>query len=141
MVAQGKIKVLLGKVGLDTHDREVKILTMALRDAGMEVIYTGIAQTPEQIVETAVQEDVDVIGLSFLIGEYLYYTRKVVELLAEKKVKDIPVLVGGIIPKGDIPKLKELGVKEVFRADSSLEDIISCIRSIYRGQKQEHSME
>lgn len=122
-----KIRVLLGKVGLDTHDRGVKILTMALRDAGMEVIYSGTRQTPAQIAETAIQEDVDVIGLSFLIGEHLLYTRQVMELLAGRKAKDFLVIAGGVIPKGDIPALKEAGVQEVFRADTMIKEIVDYI--------------
>lgn len=122
-----KIRVLLGKVGLDTHDRGVKILTMALRDAGMEVIYSGTRQTPAQIAETAIQEDVDVIGLSFLIGEHLLYTRQVMELLAGRKAKDFLVIAGGVIPKGDIPALKEAGVQEVFRADTMIGEIVDYI--------------
>jgi len=122
-----KIRVLMAKVGLDTHDRGVKVLTMMLRDAGMEVIYTGTHCTPEEVVGTAIEEDVDVIGLSFMIGEYMVYTKAIVDLLAEKGVEDTLILVGGIVPKRDIPALKAIGVEEVFRADSLIADIVRCI--------------
>lgn len=103
---------------------------MMLRDAGMEVIYTGLFQTPEMIVETALQEDVDIIGLSFLSGEHLIYTQEVVNLLKDKGVDHLPVLVGGVIPKVDVPELKQMGACEVFRADTPIDDIVDFIKAL-----------
>ena len=111
---RGKIRVLIAKPGLDGHDRGAKVVSLALRDAGMEVIYTGIRQTAEKIVETAIQEDVDAIGLSILSGTHMHYFKKVIELLKEEGADDIVVWGGGIIPKSDLPELKEMGVDEVF---------------------------
>ncbi|MGH3147386.1 MAG: cobalamin B12-binding domain-containing protein [Rubrobacter sp.] len=108
------IRVVVAKVGLDGHDRGAKIIARALRDAGMEVIYTGLHQTPEQVVEAAIQEDADAIGISILSGAHMTLVPKVVDLLAQNEADDILVFVGGTIPKGDIPRLKELGVGEVF---------------------------
>jgi len=102
---------------------------MMLRDAGMEVIYTGLFQTPETMVQAALQEDVDLIGLSFLCGEHLFYTEEIINLLKEKNVDHLPILVGGVIPKVDVPKLKQMGVCEVFRADTPIDDIIDFINS------------
>jgi len=109
-----KIRVLIAKPGLDGHDRGAKVVARALRDAGMEVIYTGLRQTPEQIVETAIQEDVDVIGLSILSGAHTHLFPKVMELLKENCIKDIIVMGGGVIPKEDIPELKKAGIAEIF---------------------------
>jgi len=111
---RGKIRVLIAKPGLDGHDRGAKVVSLALRDAGMEVIYTGIRQTAEKIVETAIQEDVDAIGLSILSGTHMHYFKKVIELLKEEGADDIVVWGGGIIPKSDLPELREMGVDEVF---------------------------
>ena len=111
---KGKIRVLIAKPGLDGHDRGAKVVALALRDAGMEVIYTGIRQTPEKIVKTAIQEDVDAIGLSILSGTHKHYFKKVIELLKEEGADDIVVWGGGIIPKSDIPELKKMGVDELF---------------------------
>ena len=108
------IRVVVAKVGLDGHDRGAKIIARALRDAGMEVIYTGLHQTPEQVVETAIQEDADAIGVSILSGAHMTLVPKIVDLLKENEADDIHVFVGGTIPKGDIPKLKERGVGEIF---------------------------
>ena len=108
------IRVVVAKVGLDGHDRGAKIIARALRDAGMEVIYTGLHQTPEQVVEAAIQEDADAIGISILSGAHMTLVPKIMDLLAENEADDILVFVGGTIPKGDIKKLKELGVGEVF---------------------------
>ena len=108
------IRVVVAKVGLDGHDRGAKIIARALRDAGMEVIYTGLHQTPEQVVEAAIQEDADAIGISILSGAHMTLVPKVVELLSENDASDILVFVGGTIPKEDIPKLKEMGVGEIF---------------------------
>jgi methylmalonyl-CoA mutase C-terminal domain/subunit len=109
-----KIRVLVAKPGLDSHDRGAKIVARALRDAGMEVIYTGLRQTPEQIVETALQEDVDVVGLSILSGAHPTLFPKVMQLLKKKGMTDVVVFAGGIIPQEDIPALKRIGIKEVF---------------------------
>jgi methylmalonyl-CoA mutase C-terminal domain/subunit len=108
------IRVVVAKVGLDGHDRGAKIIARALRDAGMEVIYTGLHQTPEQIVEASIQEDADAIGVSILSGAHMTLVPKIIELLEKNEAEDILVFVGGTIPKGDIEKLKELGVGEVF---------------------------
>src|SRR5918999_1074494 len=108
------IRVVVAKVGLDGHDRGAKIIARALRDAGMEVVYTGLHQTPEQIVETAIQEDADAIGISILSGAHMTLIPRIVELLEENEAEDILVFCGGTIPKDDIPKLKEAGVGEIF---------------------------
>jgi methylmalonyl-CoA mutase C-terminal domain/subunit len=123
----GKIRVVIAKPGLDGHDRGAKIVARALRDAGMEVIYTGLRQSPEQIVAAAEQEDAGVIGLSILSGAHLPICRRIVELLEEKGMSDVRLFVGGIIPAQDIPELKKLGVAEVFLPGSSTEDIIRLI--------------
>ncbi|MEA1921537.1 MAG: cobalamin B12-binding domain-containing protein [Pseudomonadota bacterium] len=124
-----KIKVLIAKPGLDGHDRGAKVVSRALRDAGMEVIYTGIRQTPEQIVATAVQEDVDSIGLSCLSGAHNKLFPKVVNLLQEKGAGDVLVFGGGIIPDEDIPGLKDAGVSEIFLPGTSTEDTIEFIKN------------
>lgn len=124
-----KIKVLVAKPGLDGHDRGAKVVSRALRDAGMEVIYTGIRQTPEQIVATAVQEDVDSIGLSCLSGAHNKLFPKVVALLQEKGAGDVLVFGGGIIPDEDIPGLKEAGIAEIFLPGTSTEDTIAFIEN------------
>ena len=112
--AQRKIRVLIAKPGLDSHDRGAKIVARALRDAGMEVIYTGLRQTPEQIVETALQEDVGVIGLSILSGAHTTLFPRIMQLLKKNKLTDLLVFAGGIIPQEDVPAIKKLGIKEVF---------------------------
>ena len=122
-----KIRVLIAKPGLDGHDRGAKVVARALRDGGMEVVYTGLRQTPEQIVAAAAQEDVDAVGLSILSGAHLPICRRVIELLGEKKMEAVRVFVGGIIPAQDIPVLKALGVVEVFLPGSSLLDVIRVI--------------
>jgi len=124
-----KIRVLIAKPGLDGHDRGAKIIARALRDAGMEVIYTGLRQSPEQIVAAAAQEDVDAIGLSILSGAHLPICRRLRELLAEKGMESVKVFVGGIIPSQDIPELKTLGVSEVFLPGASTQDVIRLIQS------------
>jgi methylmalonyl-CoA mutase C-terminal domain/subunit len=131
MAAEGKIRVLVAKPGLDGHDRGAKVLALALRDAGMEVIYTGLRQTPELIAAAAIQEDVDVVGLSCLSGAHLHLFPRVVELLAEQGADDIMVIGGGIIPENDIPELKAKGTREVFGPGSSTEDIVAYIREQY----------
>lgn len=127
----GKVmRVLVAKPGLDGHDRGAKVVAKALRDAGMEVIYTGIRQTPEQIVEAALQEDVDVIGLSVLSGAHLGLTQKVMDLLREKGGQEIKVVVGGTIPKKDVPKLEAMGAARVFPVGSSFEEIVDFISGL-----------
>jgi methylmalonyl-CoA mutase C-terminal domain/subunit len=127
-----KIRVLLAKPGLDGHDRGVKVIARALRDAGMEVIYTGLRQTPEQIVNAALQEDVDIIGLSILSGAHMTIFPRVRELMREKGMDDVLLFGGGIIPEDDIPKLKERGVDAVFLPGTSTEEIIKYIRENVR---------
>jgi methylmalonyl-CoA mutase C-terminal domain/subunit len=122
------IRVLIAKPGLDGHDRGAKVIARALRDAGMEVIYTGIRQTPEQIAGAAIQEGVDIVGLSSLSGAHNRLFPKVVQLLRERGAADILVFGGGIIPVNDIPALKESGVREIFLPGASTEDIIQYIR-------------
>lgn len=122
-----RIKVLVAKPGLDGHDRGARVVARALRDAGMEVLYTGIRQTPEQIVATAIQEDVDAVGLSCLSGAHNNLFPKVVKLLQEKGAEDILVFGGGIIPDGDIAGLKKAGIKEIFRPGSSTDETIQFI--------------
>ena len=124
-----KIRVVVAKPGLDGHDRGAKIIARALRDAGMEVIYTGLHQTPEQIVETVLQEDADAVGLSILSGAHMTLVPKVVELLDAQDAGDVVVTVGGTIPADDIPELKKLGVAEVFTPGSPTQDIVDFIRS------------
>ncbi len=121
------IKVLVAKPGLDGHDRGAKIVARALRDAGMEVVYTGLHQTPEMIVTAAVQEDVDVIGVSILSGAHMTVFPKIMALLAERKVDDIIVIGGGVIQENDIEKLKSLGVRAIFDADATTADLIAGI--------------
>ncbi len=123
-----KIRVVVAKPGLDGHDRGAKIIARALRDAGMEVIYTGLHQTPEQIAETVIQEDADAVGLSILSGAHMTLVPKVVELLQAQGVDDVLVTVGGTIPADDIPELKELGVAEVFTPGAGTDDIVEFIR-------------
>jgi methylmalonyl-CoA mutase, C-terminal domain len=123
-----KIRVVVAKPGLDGHDRGAKIIARALRDAGMEVIYTGLHQTPEQIAETVIQEDADAVGLSILSGAHMTLVPKVVELLRAQGVDDVLVTVGGTIPADDIPELKELGVAEVFTPGAGTDDIVDFIR-------------
>lgn len=123
-----RIRVLLGKPGLCGHDRGVLLLAMALRDAGMEVIYSGRHNSPEQIVEAAIQEDVDILGVSILSGAHMSLCRRIGDLLREKKARDICFVAGGFIPDEDIPELKAMGVQEVFGVVSSIKDIIDFFR-------------
>jgi methylmalonyl-CoA mutase, C-terminal domain len=123
-----KIRVVVAKPGLDGHDRGAKIIARALRDAGMEVIYTGLHQTPEQIVETVIQEDADAVGLSILSGAHMTLVPKVIELLRAQEAGDVVVTVGGTIPAQDIPELKELGVAEVFTPGAPTQAIIDYIQ-------------
>jgi methylmalonyl-CoA mutase C-terminal domain/subunit len=126
---QRKIRVVVAKPGLDGHDRGAKIIARALRDAGMEVIYTGLHQTPEQIVETVIQEDADAVGLSILSGAHMTLVPRIVALLREQGIDDVLVTVGGTIPHDDIAPLKQLGVAEVFTPGAPTQDIIDFIRS------------
>ena len=126
--ATKKIRVVVAKPGLDGHDRGAKIIARALRDAGMEVIYTGLHQTPEQIAATVVQEDADAVGLSILSGAHMTLVPRVVKLLEEQGIDDVVVTVGGTIPSEDIPELKKLGVAEVFTPGASTQQIIDFIR-------------
>ncbi|MBB3041657.1 cobalamin-dependent protein [Nocardioides sp. LMS-CY] len=125
--AARRIRIVVGKPGLDGHDRGAKIVARALRDAGHEVVYTGLHQTPEQIVETAIQEDADLIGLSVLSGAHMTLFRRLVELLAERDASDIVVFGGGIIPEEDIPVLEELGVAKVFTPGASTGEITGWV--------------
>jgi len=132
-MAEKKIRVLIAKPGLDGHDRGAKVVARALRDAGMEVIYTGLRQTPEMIVEAALQEDVDVVGLSILSGAHMALVPRIMELLRERDLADVRVFVGGIIPAEDVPALKTLGVYEVFGPGTSTETIARQVREAAAG--------
>jgi methylmalonyl-CoA mutase C-terminal domain/subunit len=125
---QKKIRVVVAKPGLDGHDRGAKIIARALRDAGMEVIYTGLHQTPEQIVETVIQEDADAVGLSILSGAHMTLVPRVLELFSSQGIDDVLVTVGGTIPADDIPQLKELGVAAVFGPGANTQQIVDFIR-------------
>jgi len=125
--ADRKTRVVIAKPGLDGHDRGAKVIARALRDAGFEVIYTGLRQSPEQIVAAAAQEDADVIGLSILSGAHLPICRRIVELLREQRMESVRVFVGGIIPAQDIPELKQLGIAEVFLPGASTQDVVRAI--------------
>ena len=128
MTDEKRIRVLVAKPGLDGHDRGAKVVARALRDAGMEVIYTGIRQTPEMIVGAAVQEDVDVVGLSILSGAHMELFPQVTQGLKDKGLRDVLVVAGGIIPEDDIPALKEMGIKAVFGPGTSTTDIVDFIK-------------
>lgn len=131
-----KIRILVAKPGLDGHDRGAKVIANALRDAGMEVIYTGLHQTPELIAESAVQEDVDIVGLSILSGAHLTMFPRLIELLREKGAEHIHVIGGGIIPDEDIRKLEEVGVKKIFGPGTNTGDIVSYINENFAGSDQ-----
>lgn len=124
-----KLRLLVGKVGLDGHDRGAKIIARALRDAGFEVIYTGLHQTPEMVVATAIQEDVDAVSLSILSGAHNYLFPRVIELLRERGAEDIAVFGGGIVPDDDIATLKQSGVKEIFTPGATTESVIAWVRA------------
>jgi methylmalonyl-CoA mutase C-terminal domain/subunit len=130
--SERKLRILVGKPGLDGHDRGAKIVARALRDAGMEVIYTGLHQSPEEIVATAMQEDVDAIGLSVLSGAHNYLFGRVLELLREKGAEDVMVFGGGIVPPEDIARLKREGVREIFTPGTSTRDIIAFVKEHVR---------
>jgi methylmalonyl-CoA mutase C-terminal domain/subunit len=123
-----RIRILVAKPGLDGHDRGARVIARAFRDAGFEVVYTGLHQTPEQIVAAALQEDVDLIGLSILSGAHMYLFKRVLELLKKNKADDVMVIGGGIIPEEDVPRLKELGIKEIFLPGASLDVIVSWVK-------------
>jgi methylmalonyl-CoA mutase C-terminal domain/subunit len=123
-----KIRVLIAKPGLDSHDRGAKVVARALRDAGMEVIYTGLRQTPEQIAETALQEDVDVLGLSILSGAHKTLFPRIMNLLKERDLTDIMVFAGGIIPEEDLAEMKKLGIKEIFGPGTTTETIVRYVK-------------
>ncbi|HEX4997056.1 MAG TPA: cobalamin B12-binding domain-containing protein [Terriglobia bacterium] len=123
------IRVLVAKPGLDGHDRGAKIIARAFRDAGFEVIYTGLRQTAEQVVNAALQEDVDVVGLSVLSGAHMTLCPRIVELMKKEGLDDVPVIVGGIIPEADAAALKALGIREIFQPGASTEDIVQFVRA------------
>ena len=122
-----KIRVVIAKPGLDGHDRGAKVIARALRDAGMEVIYTGLRQTPEMIASAALQEDADVIGLSILSGAHMHICPRIVELLREKDLTDVLVVVGGIIPDSDVPKLNAIGIEGIFQPGTPMQEIVDFI--------------
>lgn len=128
-MAKRKIRILIAKPGLDGHDRGAKVISRALRDAGFEVIYTGLRRTPGEIVNTAIQEDVDVIGLSILSGAHTVLFPKIMNLLKEKGIDNIEVIAGGVIPEKDIPIMKKLGISEIFLPGSSTQDIVRWIEA------------
>jgi len=132
VVSEKKIRVVVAKPGLDSHDRGAKIVARALRDAGMEVIYTGLRQTPEQVVETALQEDVDVIALSILSGAHMTIFPRIMELLKQKGLEDVLVFAGGIIPLEDVPVLKRIGIAEVFGPGTPTETLVKFVRENVR---------
>lgn len=127
-----KIRVLIAKPGLDGHDRGAKVVARGLRDAGMEVIYTGLRQTPEQIVNAAIQEDVDCIGLSILSGAHNHLFPEIMKLLKEKGADDIPVFAGGIIPEDDIPFLQSIGIKKVFLPGTKISEVVEFIQKVVK---------
>ena len=129
------IRVLVAKPGLDGHDRGAKVIARALRDAGMEVIYTGLRQTPEQIVNAALQEDVDAVGLSILSGAHMHLFPRIMDLMRERKLEDVIVFAGGIIPDQDIETLKGIGIAEIFPPGSSLGEIIDFVRTHIRNSQ------
>jgi methylmalonyl-CoA mutase C-terminal domain/subunit len=135
MASERKIRVLVAKPGLDSHDRGAKIVARAFRDAGMEVIYTGLRQTPEQIVQTALQEDVDVIGLSILSGAHLTLFPKIMDLMKREGLEDIVVFAGGIIPDEDVPPLRKIGIAEVFGPGTPTDKLIRFVRENVRKEK------
>jgi len=131
-MTEKKIRVLVAKPGLDGHDRGAKVVARALRDAGMEVIYTGLRQTPEMIAEAALQEDVDVVGLSILSGAHMALAPRILELLKANGQEDVRVFIGGIIPDEDMPRLKEMGITGIYGPGASTEDIIKDVRDAIR---------
>ncbi|MBK8022452.1 MAG: cobalamin B12-binding domain-containing protein [Chloroflexi bacterium] len=130
MTAVETIRVLIAKPGLDGHDRGAKVIARALRDAGMEVIYTGLRQTPEMIAEAALQEDVDVVGLSILSGAHLALVPRIREVMDQQELQDVPLIIGGIIPDEDKPRLQAMGVKGIFGPGTNTQDIVDFIRQM-----------
>ena len=128
MTSSGPVRIVVAKPGLDGHDRGAKVVARALRDAGVEVVYTGLHQTPEQIVETAIQEDADAVGLSVLSGAHMTLFARVIELLAQRDASDIVVFGGGIVPEADMPELDKLGVAKVFTPGATTGEIVSWVR-------------
>ena len=122
-----RVRVLIAKPGLDGHDRGAKVVARALRDAGMEVIYTGLRQTPTMVAEAALQEDVDVVGLSILSGAHMALVPRILEALTERGIGDVPIFLGGIVPKDDIPELLKMGVLQVFGPGTKMQTIVSCV--------------
>ena len=135
MSSERRIRIVVAKPGLDSHDRGAKIVARAFRDAGMEVIYTGLRQTPEQIVETALQEDVDVIALSILSGAHLALFPRIMQLLKQKGLNDVLVFAGGIIPKEDVPHLKKIGIAEVFGPGTRTDTLVKFVLENVRKRK------
>ncbi|MGD9135002.1 MAG: cobalamin B12-binding domain-containing protein [Desulfobacterales bacterium] len=131
-MAAKKIKILIGKPGLDGHDRGAKVTALALRDAGMEVVYTGLHQTVEQIVRTAVQEAVDVVGLSIMSGAHIPICRKLLEMMKNEGLQEIPVVVGGVIPKQDISRLREQGIAGVFPGGTPFDEIVAGVNNVIK---------
>jgi methylmalonyl-CoA mutase, C-terminal domain len=135
MAGNAPLRVVVAKPGLDGHDRGAKVVARALRDAGVEVVYTGLHQTPEQVVETAIQEDADAIGLSILSGAHMTLFRKVIDLLAKRDALDITVFGGGIIPDADIPLLEQMGVAKIFTPGATTQDIVAWVHSTLEAQQ------
>jgi methylmalonyl-CoA mutase C-terminal domain/subunit len=135
MAGNAPLRVVVAKPGLDGHDRGAKVVARALRDAGVEVVYTGLHQTPEQVVETAIQEDADAVGLSILSGAHMTLFRKVIDLLAERNALDITVFGGGIIPDADIPVLEQMGVAKIFTPGATTQDIVAWVQSTLEAQQ------
>jgi methylmalonyl-CoA mutase, C-terminal domain len=135
MAGNAPLRVVVAKPGLDGHDRGAKVVARALRDAGVEVVYTGLHQTPEQVVETAIQEDADAIGLSILSGAHMTLFRKVIDLLAKRDALDITVFGGGIIPDADIPLLEQMGVAKIFTPGATTHDIVAWVHSTLEAQQ------
>jgi methylmalonyl-CoA mutase C-terminal domain/subunit len=130
-----KIRVLISKAGLDGHEVGAKVVARSLADAGMEVIYTGLRQTPEMVVDAAIQEDVDVIGISILSGAHMFFLPEILRLLKERNAEDIPVIAGGVIPVEDIGELKKLGLREVFPSGSTMQEIVMYVKNLYHESK------
>jgi len=130
-MGERKIRILVAKPDLDGHDRGAKVVALALRDAGMEVAYSGLHQSIDQIVSTAIQESVDIIGLSIMTGAHLPICQKLIKRMQAEKMEDVRIIVGGVVPKGDIPKLKEMGVQGVFPGGTSFDKIVQSIRSLF----------
>ena len=135
IIAGRKIRVLISKAGLDGHEVGAKVVARSLADAGMEVIYTGLRQTPEMVVDAAIQEDVDVIGISILSGAHMFFLPEILRLLKERNAEDIPVIAGGVIPVEDIGELKKLGLREVFPSGSTMQEIVMYVKNLYHESK------